>query len=251
VKPQPRIVRKSLLTGAHQAKGVAVVIDVLRAFTCAAFMVQLGAKKIVLLAEPEAVLKLKQEEGCLAVGEVGGRMVPGFDLGNSPSGIVAAGRDFFAGRAVAQRTSAGVAGAIAAAHHFGPAGPAPGGILLGSYVTARAIARYIKAMTPPPDVVSLIAMGSAGREVTPDDEACADYIEHLLTGRPYNHVTSLQRVVEHECTQKFLRGDHTHYPASDPVYCLQRDLFDFALVASLEDGRLVAKGIDVPVEQLA
>jgi phosphosulfolactate phosphohydrolase-like enzyme len=67
--PSPRIVRKSLLTGARQAEGVAVVIDVLRAFTCAAFMAHLGAEKIVLLAEPEAVLKLKRDEGCLAVGE--------------------------------------------------------------------------------------------------------------------------------------------------------------------------------------
>jgi 2-phosphosulfolactate phosphatase len=115
MEPPPRIARLSLLTGARQAEGVAVVIDVLRAFTCAAFMAQLGAEKIVLLAEPEAVLKLKQKEGCLAVGEVGGRMVPGFDLGNSPSHILAAGRDLFAGRTVAQRTSAGVAGAVAAA----------------------------------------------------------------------------------------------------------------------------------------
>lgn len=239
--PTPRIVRKSLLVGARQAEGVAVVIDVLRAFTCAAFMVHLGAEKIVLLAEPEAVLKLKQEDGCLAVGEVDGKKVTGFDLGNSPSQIVAAGRDRFAGRTVAQRTSAGVTGAVAAAHHSDS-------LLLGSYVTASAIARFIRAMAPPPPIVSLVAMGSAGRESTPDDEACADYVEHLLTGRPYDHVIALQRVVEHECTQKFLRGDQAHYPPADPIYCLQRDLFDFVLVARLEDGQLVARRLDVPEE---
>jgi 2-phosphosulfolactate phosphatase len=245
----PRIVRKSLLAGARQARGVAVVIDVLRAFTCAAFIVQLGAGKIVLLAEPEAVLELKRKEGCLAVGEVAGRMVPGFDLGNSPSGIVTAGREIFSGRTVAQRTSAGVTGAVAAARHSEAAGPLAGGILLGSYVTAGAIARYIQAMTPPPDIVSLVAMGSAGLEVTPDDEACADYIEHLLTGRPYDHAAALQRVVEHECTQKFLRGDQAHYPPADPVYCLQRDLFNFVLVAVPEGNRLVARRIELPSEQ--
>jgi 2-phosphosulfolactate phosphatase len=239
-----RIARKSLLPGAHQAEGVAVVIDVLRAFTCAAFMVQLGAEKIVLLAEPEAVLETKRSEGYLAVGEVGGRMVPGFDLGNSPSGILAAGRDLFAGRMVAQRTSAGVTGAVAAARQSDL-------VLLGSYVTAGAIARYIQALTPRPLVVSLVAMGSAGRESTPDDEACADYIEHLLTGRPYHHASALQSVVEHECTQKFLRGDQAHYPPADPIYCLQRDLFDFVLVATLEDGRLVAQRMDIPAGQPA
>ena len=218
-----------------------MVIDVLRAFTCAAFLVHLGAEKIILLAEPEAVLKLKRETGYLAVGEVDGKMVPGFDLGNSPSQILAAGRDRFAGRTVAQRTSAGVTGAVAAAHHSDS-------LLLGSYVTASAIARFIRAMSPPPSIVSLVAMGSAGRESTPDDEACADYVEHMLTGRSYDHVAALQRIVEHECTRKFLRVDQSHYPPADPIYCLQRDLFDFVLVATLEDGQLVARRRDVPEE---
>jgi 2-phosphosulfolactate phosphatase len=236
-----RILRKSLLAGARQAKGLVVIIDVMRAFTSAAFMMHLGASKIVLLAEPEAVLELKRDKGYLAVGEVGGKRVPGFDLGNSPSHILAAGRDLFAGRVVAQRTSAGVTGAVAAA----PAGQMGDGLILGSYVTAGAIARHIHRLSPAPEIVSLVAMGSAGTEVTPDDEACADYLEHLLTGRAYDHVAALRRVVEHECTRKFLRADQAHFPPADPVYCLQRDLFDFVLAASLEDGQLVARRVDV------
>ena len=231
------ILRKSLLAGAHQAEGVAVVIDVYRAFTSAALMTHLGAEKIILLAEPEAVLKLKREKGYLAVGEVDGKKVPGFELGNSPSRILAAGRDFFAGRTVAQRTSAGVTGAVAAARRSDA-------VILGSYVTAAAIARYIGGLSPPPEVVSLVAMGADGQEVTPDDEACADYLEHLLTDRPYDHTAALRRVVEHECTQKFLRGDQPHCPPTDPLYCLQRDVFDFVLVAAQEDGQLVARRID-------
>ena len=231
------ILRKSLLAGAHQAEGVAVVIDVYRAFTSAALMTHLGAEKIILLAEPEAVLKLKREKGYLAVGEVDGKKVPGFELGNSPSRILAAGRDFFAGRTVAQRTSAGVTGAVAAARRSEA-------VILGSYVTAAAIARYIGGLSPPPEVVSLVAMGADGQEVTPDDEACADYLEHLLTDRPYDHTAALRRVVEHECTQKFLRGDQPHFPPTDPLYCLQRDVFDFVLVAAQEDGQLVARRID-------
>jgi 2-phosphosulfolactate phosphatase len=230
----PRILRRSLLAGALEAEGVTVVIDVLRAFTCAAFMVHLGAERIVLLAEPEAVLDLKQQDGYLAVGEVEGRMVPGFDLGNSPSQILAAGRALFAGRIVAQRTSAGVTGAVAAARRAEA-------VILGSYVTAGAIARHIRGLSPPPEVVSLVDMGSAGREITPDDAACADYVEHLLTGRAYDHAAALHRIVKHECTQKFLRGDQPHYPPADPIYCLQRDLFDFVLVATMENGQLVAR----------
>ncbi len=234
-----RVTRKSLLDGARQAEGVAVVIDVYRAFTSAAFMAYLGASRLILLAGAGDVLRLKQEEGCLAVGEVDGKMVPGFDAGNSPHRILAAGRDLFAGRTVAQRTTAGVTGAVAAAQ-------TADAVILGSYLTAAATARYLQSLSPRPATVTLVAMGSVGQEASPEDEACSDYLEHLLTGRPYDHVAALREVVAHEATQRFLRGDQAHYPPPDPIYCLQLDLFDFALVAAQEGGRLVARRVDVP-----
>jgi 2-phosphosulfolactate phosphatase len=237
-----RVLRKSLLAGARQAEGVAVIIDVLRAFTSAAFMLHLGADRIILVADPEEALDLKREHGCLAVGEIEGKMVPGFDLGNSPGEVLAAGKGLFARRVVAQRTSAGVTGAVAAAARARL-------LVLGSYVTAASTARYIQTLSPLPAVVSLVAMGNAGLDATPDDEGCADYIEHLLTGRPYDHTATLQRIVKHECTQKFLRGDQSHYPPSDPIYCLQRDLFDFAIVVGQEAGHLVARRQDCPPHQ--
>jgi len=237
-----RILRKRLSSGAGEAEGIAVVIDVLRAFTSAAYMVHLGAERMVLMADPEAVLRFKSETSALAVGEVGGKMVDGFDLGNSPAQIVAAGRGLFAGRTVAQRTSAGVTGAVAAARRAEQ-------VILGSYVTASATARYLQALRPPPEIVSLIAMGNGGRESTPDDEGCASYLEHLLTGAPYSHATALQEIIEDECVQKFLRGDQAHFPPADPVYCLQRDLFDFCLRAQLEGDLLVARRVDVPREK--
>jgi 2-phosphosulfolactate phosphatase len=193
------IVRTSLLPGARQAQGITVIIDVLRAFSSAAFMLHLGAEKIVLLAEPEEVLALRGRAGYLAVGEVDGIPVPGFDLGNSPSQILAAGPALFAGRAVALRSSAGVRGALAAS-------PRSEQLYLGSYVTARATSRFIQGLSPAPRVLTLVAMGDGGRETTPDDEHCADYIEHLLGGRHYDHIAALREIVGHRCTTKFLDG---------------------------------------------
>jgi 2-phosphosulfolactate phosphatase len=239
MRSDTRILRRSLLAGARAAEGVAVVIDVLRAFTSAAFMMHLGAEAIALLDDADAVLDLKRRRGYLAVGEVGGRQPPGFDLGNSPSRILDAGRNTFAGRRVAQRTSAGTQGAVAAADRSDQ-------VILGSYVTAGAIARYIRGLSPPPEAVSLVPMGAGGVHVTPDDEGCASYLEHLLTGRPYDHGAALQQILGHECALKFLRGDQARYPPADPVYCLQRDLFDFVLVASEEGGQLVARRIELP-----
>lgn len=236
---QPRVQRLSLLAGARKAEGVAIVIDVFRAFTSAAFMAYLGAEKFILHSDTEPVLRLKEQIGCLAVGEVDGKKPPGFDLGNSPAKILAAGRDTFAGRTVAQRTSAGTQGAVAAAKQADY-------VILGSFVTAGAISRYIQRLSPTPELVSLVAMGAAGIRVTPDDEACAAYIEHTIAGRPYDHARALRGIVDDECTQQFLRGDQSHLPPADTIFCLQRDLFDFVLVATLEDGQLVAHRLDVP-----
>jgi 2-phosphosulfolactate phosphatase len=239
---QPRILRKSLLAGAQEAEGIAVVIDVFRAFTSAALMFHLGIQSLILLADPADVLKLKEKEGYLAVGEVDGRKVPGFDLGNSPAEILAAGRARFAGRSVAQRTSAGVTGAVAAARQADV-------VILGSYATAHAAVRYIQSLSPRPGTISLVDMGRAGLEVTPEDEACADYLEHLLTGRPYDHASALQRIIEHDATQKFLQGNQPHYPPADPILCLQRDFFDFAIVAYWQNSQLVARRVEAPASQ--
>ncbi|HDM32335.1 MAG TPA: hypothetical protein ENG28_00985, partial [Deltaproteobacteria bacterium] len=63
-------------------------------------------------------------------------------------------------------------------------------VILASFVTARAIARYI--MNQSPAVLTLLAMGTRGIEPSPEDEACADYIEHLISGRPYDHLRALE-----------------------------------------------------------
>ncbi len=164
----------------EEAVGVVVVIDVLRAFTTAAFLLHLGAERIILLREVDDALRLKQRFNYLAVGEVNGVKPPGFDLGNSPSEILAAELDALVGQTVVQRTSAGVQGAVAAARRADV-------IFLGSYVTAAATARSIQCLAPLPEVVTLVAMGEGREGRTPDDERCADYLEHLLTGRPYDH----------------------------------------------------------------
>lgn len=232
------IERYSLLEGARRARGLAVVIDVYRAFTSAAFMFHLGASEIVLLAQVDDVLRLKRDQGYLAVGEVGGRMVEGFDLGNSPGAVLAAGRATFAGHKVAQRTSAGVQGAVAAAQESEA-------VLLGSYVTAAAIARYVRQLSPVPPVVSLVAMGWEATQRSPEDEACADYLAHLIAGEPYDHLAALERIITHQVTAKFLHGGADHFPPEDPLYCLQRDLFDFCVLARPEGDRLVARKVDV------
>jgi 2-phosphosulfolactate phosphatase len=88
-------------------------------------------------------------------------------------------------------------------------------------------------------------MGIRGIQPAPEDEACADYLEHLLTGIPYEHMTAVDHIASHEASQKFLRGDRSYLPREDPIFCLQRDLFDFALLAEDKNGLIEVSKIPV------
>ena len=98
---------------AAEARGAVVVVDVLRAFTTAAYAFAAGARRIWLVESVEHGLALKARlPGAAAMGEDGGRRIPGFDFSNSPAEVAAAD---LTGRDVVQRTSAGTRGAVAAA----------------------------------------------------------------------------------------------------------------------------------------
>ena len=65
-----------LLEGAKSACGLAVVIDVFRAFTCASLLLERGAAGIVPVGSLEQARALRQAlPGALLVGERGGRIV--------------------------------------------------------------------------------------------------------------------------------------------------------------------------------
>jgi 2-phosphosulfolactate phosphatase len=96
------------------AQGAVVVVDVLRAFTTAAYAFDAGAEAIYLVADVDEALAFKARHPLsLAVGEDRGLMPDGFDLPNSPA---AARRADLAGRTIVQRTSAGTQGVVAAVH---------------------------------------------------------------------------------------------------------------------------------------
>src|SRR5439155_21375384 len=84
------------------------IVDVFRAFTTAAFCIAAGAREIVLVADHEQALALKRDDPSLFLtGEIGGRPIAGFDVGNSPSAIE---RLDLSGRRVVQAHQLGNAG---------------------------------------------------------------------------------------------------------------------------------------------
>jgi len=225
-----KIIRESLFGGAKRAKGVTIIVDVFRAFTLTPLFFHLGARNVILVSNPDEAFSLKSNhDDIVLAGEVDEQLIPGFDLGNSPSELMKKPRGFLKGKMVAQRTTAGVNGVLIA---LGQAGI----VILGSFVMAKAISRYLLSQNPIPDIVTIVAMGSRGINRAPEDEGCADYLEYLLTGSPYDHLDTLKNIIFNESAQKFIRGDKIYLAREDPLFCLQRDLFDFVLIAGKENG---------------
>jgi 2-phosphosulfolactate phosphatase len=226
-----KIIRKSLAEGAREARGLVVIIDVFRAFSCEPLFFHFGVKKVILEADPAKAIQLKaQNPEFILVGEVNEVPIEGGDLGNSPSEIVLRGQAYFKDKVVVHRTTSGVTGASDALDKADE-------VLLGSFPMAGAIAKHIKRAKP--DLVTLVAMGERAKRKAPEDEACADYLEHLLTGKAYDPVNTLKEVIFQPTAQKFIQGKKEYLPREDPIFCLQQDLFDFVLGVKRENDLMV------------
>lgn len=214
----------SLLDGARTATGHAVIVDVFRAFTSAAFCVAAGAREIVLVSDHEQALALKREDPSLFLtGEIGGRPIPGFDVGNSPSVIEALD---LTGRRVVQRTSSGTQGVVAAT--------GARAVVLGSFVIAQATVGYLRRVATD---VTIVAMGHNAIADADEDAQCARYLAAMLAGkRPAPPVI-------------VLAGDHSAegwpewFPRRDAELACHVDRFDFALPVAREHGLLVARPV--------
>jgi 2-phosphosulfolactate phosphatase len=207
----------SLLEGARKATGTAVIIDVFRAFTTAAFVVANGADIILPVGGVEEALELrKNHPDWLVMGEVHGHKVPEFDYGNSPDEV---SRVDFKGMTVIQRTSSGVQGILAASGAYE--------ILLGSFVIAEATVEYIKRTKP--EVVSIVAMGWEGNYEAIEDELCGVYLEARLRGKMPDFPDMERRIRADPQGAKFFDGTQTSFREGDFHAAMSLDKFPFAL----------------------
>jgi 2-phosphosulfolactate phosphatase len=217
----------SLLEGARQAAGAVAIIDVFRAFTTAAVAFANGASRIVMVGSVEEALSLR-DSGVVQVcmGEVSGRAPAGFDFGNSPFEI----QDVdFGGKAIAQRTSAGTQGIVAARD--------AGFLYAASLVTARATARAL--LSHDVEQISLVAMGDNAVRRTDEDELCALHLRNILAGRPGDAAAVRALILAGGEVARFDDPAYPHNPR-DLEVALDFDRYDFAIRVRLEDGRPVA-----------
>ncbi len=227
----------SLLKGAQEAEGATIIIDSFRGFTVTAVAFSRGAEKIIAVDEFEVDRALDMRNrgvADLCMGEVGSMRPPGFDLGNSPYEVSQADLN---GKTLVQSNTAGIVGVVAARG----AQSLYAGSLINADATVRAVLREN------PDVVSIVAMGAAGKARTDADEQCALYIRNRLVGRQPDHdaVRSLIRAggVSPEI-HKGIEAPHM-YP-QDVEMVLDIDALPFAIKFSRDEhGMLVARREDV------
>ncbi len=209
------------LDGAKDARGIAVVIDVFRAFSTACYIAANGAEKIIPIDDIEIAYSLKQKHPeYVLIGERGGVMQEGFDFGNSPAAVENVD---FSGKTVLFTTSAGTQGLVEARKHSLL-------VLTGSFVNAAATALWIKEKNP--EVVSLVCMGWNGKEPADEDTLYAEYLADLLRGK-IPDFTMIEHFLRHESTTHSFLDNRESCPAmeEDLDRCLSLDRFPFALRA--------------------
>ncbi|MGE5337513.1 MAG: 2-phosphosulfolactate phosphatase [Gemmatimonadota bacterium] len=220
-------IHRSDLAHCAQLDGAVVVIDVLRAFTTAAYAFAHGARSIVAIDSIEALPALRRRyPDALAVGsKAGGAPVAGFDLGNSPSQLI---RLDVAGRTLIMYTVGGVRGIAACARATT--------ILAAALVNAGATARHLLALAPP--TVTLVVTGTWTDRDGDEDIACADRIEAILRGKAPPANAHALRVRRSDFGRRFASGKDPNLPPADLDCCAAADLFDFAMPIERTGDRL-------------
>lgn len=203
-------------------RGAVVVIDVLRAFTTAAYAFDGGAEAIYLVSTVDEGLAFKnQNPGSLAMGEDHGQRPEGFDFSNSPVAISKAG---VTGRTIVQRTSAGTQGVINATH--------ADRLWASSLVCASATAAAVVAadIGEPSYVITGCYVQSTDSTGF-DDRVTANLIERVRLGEdPKSDATAAALFNTFEA-KRTLSLDAEHADPLDVEYASRVDLFDFAMEA--------------------
>lgn len=216
---------------AHQATGLVVVIDVLRAFTTACFVFENKAKKIIAVAEIKEALRIKKENpNFILMGERGGRRLSGFKYCNSPFEIQNIN---FKNKTIILTTSAGTQGIIGAVNAEE--------IITGAFVNAQATISYIKKTKP--KVVSLVCTDN--RWPDNEDFMLAEYIKGKLTNKKADFTQIKKHLENHPCAYSFLKKPITTFGPKDFYMALDIDRFSFVLKVKQKEDQIFLKKLIV------
>ncbi len=213
-----------------ETPSVAVVVDVMRACTVAAWAFAQGAERIVLAESLDEALALKARHPDWAALK-DGPLAPGFDMVNSPGLLRSID---LAGRTVVQKTTAGTVGALAV--------KGASLVLCTGFVVAEATARLLR--THECDSVTFVVTGEDGH--ADEDLACAQYIARRATGAGTDASEFLGRAATSRAATELATGVRQGVHPDDVALCLELDRFPFAMVATSEGPQMVLRPCAAP-----
>ncbi|MFF3396174.1 2-phosphosulfolactate phosphatase [Streptomyces sp. NPDC002669] len=218
------------ITELTETPSVAVVVDVMRAYTVAAWAFARGAEKIVLAESLDEALALKaRHPDWVALKD--GPPAPGFDAVNSPGLLRSVD---LGGRTVVQKTTAGTVGALAVKE--------ASLVLCAGFVVAEATARLLRARGG--GSVTYVVTGEDGR--ADEDLACAQYIARRAAGAEAEAAGFLRRAAGSRAATELAEGVRQGAHPDDVALCLELDRFPFAMVAEPEGPLVVLRSCAVP-----
>jgi 2-phosphosulfolactate phosphatase len=212
------------------ADGLVIVIDVIRAFTTAAFAFAAGAEKIILVGTVEEAFNIHaRHPEYLLMGEVDGYPIGGFHFGNSPVEIA---QQDLTGKTLIQRTSSGTQGVVNSINAER--------ILTSSFVVAKATLQRIMQAKPAKVTFVITGLRHGGHE----DWALADYLEACLDQANVQPQPYLQRVLESPSARRaFEEVSNPVCSKADLDTVIQLDRFPFAMEVFKENGLHVMKKV--------
>lgn len=222
------------VAGAQGATGIAVVIDVFRAFSLAAHAFSCGVTRIHPVAEIETAFALRQQiPSALLVGERHARPLPGVDCGNSPAQLMTLD---LRGRTLIHTTHSGTQGLCNALQ--------ADEVLTGALVNAAAIVRYIEIRAP--REVTIVRMGQEAVARCDEDDLCAELLTSRLRGQDWPIHEIRPRLRNAPSAAKFFDPACDWAPEADFDLCTQIDAFDFVLRLNRDVQPVALERIDVP-----
>jgi len=236
--PHPKSIRTclspALLPFYELDDTVAVVIDIFRATSSMCYGLANGAHSIIPVAELEECLSYR-DRGYLLAAERDGKVVPGFDFGNSPFSYT---REKVAGKTVVLTTTNGTRAIqqCAGAH----------AVAIGSFLNLSALTHWLKHQ---PHHILLVCAGWKNQANLEDTVFAGAIIHRLQTELNALELDDAACIAEslYREGQKDLptylskashskRMQHLHI-ADDIAFCLQEDLV--SAIPILKDGELV------------
>jgi len=221
------------VAGARAARGIAVVIDVFRAFSVEAYAFARGARLSIPVAEIETARQLKAADPqAILVGERHAKPLAGFDCGNSPAELE---RFDVQNRTLIHTTHSGTQGLVNAIN--------ADEVITGALVNCAAITRYLKLRQP--ERVTLIRMGHEARERCDEDDLCAELLAARLRGESPRTANVRDRLRLAASAKKFFDPACDWAPERDFELCTAVDIFDFVLRLDRTQSPAVLRKVEV------